>query len=397
MVQINDMYYVWASEAELLQKGECGGAVTSLLQFMLKNGIVDGVLGIRQGRDIFDPIPVLVENADDIIQLAGSMHAGTQNVVKIVEKYLSDAPDYKFAITTKPCECMTLIELIKRGQIKRENIVILGLNCGGTLPPIPTHDSIAQIFKIDPETVDSMEIGAGNLIIKTKSNEIKKIGIDKLEEEKLGRRSNCRRCDVNIPLNSDLGFGNWGVSPEYSGKATFVEVLSAKGSEILKKAFAGKVWDYSKPDPYEVKKRDKIDHSMIKLAQKWQQKDFLKEGGLLELIHSYQEQFKKCIKCFGCREACPICYCDECTLEMKIPRWIESGQIPPSPIFHLERLLHKGESCVNCGQCEDVCPVEIPLSSISHEISSQIKDIFQYYPGMDYNKPPISIFSPKHP
>lgn len=395
MVHINDKYYIWASNDKIVEKAECGGAVTSILKFLLDENLVDGVLGISKGSDVFDALPLLIENPEDVIKLAGSLHTGTQNIVKIVEKYLSHE-NYRLAVPTKPCESMTFLELIKRGQIKRENIIMLGLNCGGTLPPVKSRDCIREVFKLDPDSIDSIDISSGKLVVENNYSE-KQINIDELENEGFGRRSNCKRCDMNIPQNSDLGFGNWGVENQYTGKVTFVEVFSEKGAEILKKAMASGVIQSKKPSKSEVEKRSHVDNHMIKLARKWQFNDFKDASGLLELIHIYHDQFKKCIKCFGCREACPICYCEECSLESNSPQWLEKGQIPPSPLFHLERLIHMAESCVNCGQCEDVCPMEIPLSAISHEINTQIEEIFHYYPGIDYKKPPMSHFSPYIP
>ena len=101
-----------------------------------------------------------------------------------------------------------------------------------------------------------------------------------------------------------------------------------------------------------------------------------------ETLDAQKERIKKCIKCFGCRNACPICYCQECTLELSAPEWIDKGKIPPSPLFHLERLIHMVESCTNCGQCEDVCPMDIPLAKIWHQINLRVNEL-KYSPGMD--------------
>src|SRR4030042_3353658 len=102
--------------------------------------------------------------------------------------------------------------------------------------------------------------------------------------------------------------------------------------------------------------------------QKWQDKDFQEESGELLSLDQYMDEFDKCIKCYGCREACPICHCVECTMEMESPEWVTKGELPPGPMFHLIRLVHIADSCTNCGQCEEVCPAEIPLARIWHKI-----------------------------
>lgn len=54
--------------------------------------------------------------------------------------------------------------------------------------------------------------------------------------EGYGRRSNCRRCLYKVPREADLACGNWGVIGEKAGKATFVEVCSDKGADLLQNA-----------------------------------------------------------------------------------------------------------------------------------------------------------------
>jgi formate dehydrogenase subunit beta len=47
---------------------------------------------------------------------------------------------------------------------------------------------------------------------------------------------------------------------------------------------------------------------------------------------------------------------------------VQAGALPPNPMFHLRRFAHISDTCVNCGQCEELCPVEIPLALFSHAI-----------------------------
>jgi len=104
------------------------------------------------------------------------------------------------------------------------------------------------------------------------------------------------------------------------------------------------------------------------------------------------DEFDRCIKCYGCREACPICWCIKCTIESESDDWVGKGEIPPSPMFHFVRMIHMVDSCTNCGQCEEVCPAEIPLAKIFHKVNRNLQDVFDYYPGYDRErKPPLSV------
>jgi len=50
---------------------------------------------------------------------------------------------------------------------------------------------------------------------------------------------------------------------------------------------------------------------------------------------------------------------------------IRRGVIPADPMFHLRRFAHISDSCINCGQCEELCPMEIPLALFGHAIREE--------------------------
>lgn len=390
MVQVNDKYYAWSPDEEIAENGECGGAVTSIMKFLLEEGIVDAVLAVKRGADLYDAVPTLITDPEKIIESAGSLHCGTLNICNPLFNYLEGAKDLKIAVTTKPCDAMSIVELIKRKQIDRNNLVMIGVNCGGTLPPVKAREMIETFYDLDPDAVVKEEIAKGKLIIETADQE-KEIPIDDLEDQGFGRRTNCRRCENNIPVMSDIAMGNWGVIGPLAGKATFVEVFSEIGADILDKAIKAGALKVQDPVPKGVEIRANIDKAMVNLANKWQEKDFGDSGGLIT-TDDWMDEFSKCIKCYGCREVCPICWCKECAIQSESDEWVGKGVIPPSPMYHFVRMVHMVDSCTNCGQCEEVCPAEIPLAKMFHKINRNIQDVFDYRPGYDMDqKPPLSV------
>jgi len=57
-------------------------------------------------------------------------------------------------------------------------------------------------------------------------------------------------------------------------------------------------------------------------------------------------------------------------------------RVPPGIVyFQIGRLDHITISCVGCGACEDVCPVDVPLSIIFKKVGESVQKMFDYVPG----------------
>jgi ferredoxin len=101
-------------------------------------------------------------------------------------------------------------------------------------------------------------------------------------------------------------------------------------------------------------------------------------------------EFQKCLKCYGCRNVCPVCFCDECSLEHD--ELVRTGEVPPEvPIFHLVRAVHMAGRCIDCGLCEEACPVNIPLRLLYRKVRQITAELFNYEAGTSPSLSPLSV------
>ncbi|MDD4566689.1 coenzyme F420-reducing hydrogenase subunit beta [Methanoculleus chikugoensis] len=389
MAAKGDMVYAWAADAACQEKGECGGAVTALLTHALKSGMVDAVLAVKKGQDLYDAVPVLITDPAEIAETSGSLHCGTLLLSKLLKKYLEGAENMRIAMPVKGCDAMGLYELAKRNQINLDNVLLIGLNCGGSVSPVLARKMIAEKFEVDPDDVVKEEIDKGQFIIVTKDGQHKGISMDELEEAGYGRRSNCRRCKMKIPRQADLACGNWGVIGDKAGKATFVEVCSEKGANLLDGALKAGVLKSEAANPKGIEIRGKVENAMLKLGDKWRAKDFEGLGEGKDRLKKIMDATSRCIKCYACIENCPICYCVECST--KKAYLVEPGQVPPPFMFHLIRYAHISDSCINCGQCEENCAMDIPNALFMHALQVDLEEMFGHTPGVDMELPVLAL------
>lgn len=76
--------------SDIFGAGECGGAVTSIFKYLLDNEIVDGVLTLCAGEDIYDGVPTFITDSDDLISTAGSLHCAPTLIGDLISKHLFD-------------------------------------------------------------------------------------------------------------------------------------------------------------------------------------------------------------------------------------------------------------------------------------------------------------------
>jgi len=121
----------------------------------------------------------------------------------------------------------------------------------------------------------------------------------------------------------------------------------------------------------------------------------INQMALEDRLRLWKKEFDRCIKCLGCRNICPMCFCKECSLEEA--NLIDTGEIPPAnPSFHLVRAIHMAGRCIDCGLCEEACPADIPLRTLYKKVAEIVSDEFGYKTGFSEDeKSPFNIIEVK--
>ncbi len=373
----NDNLFIGAStDPEIIEASENGGLVTSVLRFVLREGLVDGVVAIRKGRNRYEGVLVYVENPEEVANCAGTLHFATPSIAKFIKKYV-DTFRHRVAVVCKSCDARAIVELAKINQITIENVLMIGINCSGTLAPV-RHMTMLRDQGIDPYRLEWENIDGSTLAVRLEDGTAASFDLEELEEKNLGRRSNCRRCDHPIPRMADLACGKWGLGKDAQSN-TFVEVCSEKGRELLERAADAGAIALSAATDDQIARRAREEERKICSARTAQREDFAENPD----TNFWADHFENCIKCYSCRDVCPICHCKRCVLERDNPETVTKGVIPPPLLFGMLRILHVTCQCINCGQCEDVCQSDIPLSRLTHKLNSESARLFGYEAGID--------------
>jgi len=109
-----------------------------------------------------------------------------------------------------------------------------------------------------------------------------------------------------------------------------------------------------------------------------------------ERARFWTEQFAKCTRCYACRAACPMCYCERCIVDRNLPQWISTAAAQHGNYaWNVIRAFHLAGRCTECGACEAACPQGIPLMLLNSLLAREVREQLGENPGYDAEAEPV--------
>ena len=103
----------------------------------------------------------------------------------------------------------------------------------------------------------------------------------------------------------------------------------------------------------------------------------------------FESIYAKCIRCYACRDVCPCCTCRECFVDARRENWVgKQNNVAENRFYGLTRVMHIADRCIECGECERVCPMDLPLMKLNRKVIQDLNALFgEYEAGLAVDEP----------
>ncbi len=258
-------------------------------------------------------------------------------VINLSRYLLEELKDHeKVGVLVKGCDARAFNRLLQDNMVKREQVILYGLPCPGMLD----YNRLCEEAGAVP---DGIVENNGTVVLKTDGGE-KEVQREDIMLDK------CRECVYPDPAAYDQ------------------MLLSPQGER--------------------------------EAAERFKPVEELEELPADERFAYWEKELSRCLRCYACRQACPFCSCRECFVEQENPRWQGRAYQPSENfMFHLVRAYHGTGRCIDCGECERSCPVDIPLQELNRKLIKDINELYgDYEAGLDAEaEPPLLTYRPDDP
>lgn len=241
----------------------------------------------------------------------------------------------KIGILAKGCDSRNINTHIIENKIKREQLYIIGIPCTGMVDKTKAASSISEEVVEVKDNGDNVTVRGDKL----------EVVVDRAEL----LQDNCLVCTHRNPVVYD---------------------------ELV----ADPVEEQTDIDQFEDVKAIEA----LSAEERWQY---------------FDSMLSSCIRCYACRNACPLCYCTTCFVDESVPQWVGKSDDPTdTKTFHLLRAFHCAGRCTDCGSCEQACPMNIKVRKLTKKLTKDCQELFGWEAGLNLEtRPPLDNYRSEDP
>lgn len=308
---------------------------------LLDSGAIRSVLGAIPGEGA-RAVASFARTPDALDALDLSPLATPNTLVHLTSEQARLADDlFPVAVLARGCETRMLNQIFAERGLARDQVHVVGLaHCPGAVDSTRLCDALPGLGGFPEVRLEGDEVA-----VEDGSGESVRLPRHDVVLER------CRHCENHEPLTHDHLFAlvddeQW-TAPEPDARDSGVESIDA-----------------------------------MEPAERWS---------------FWRRQLARCTRCNACRDACPLCYCENCILERLNPSWVgRSVDVPENTAYQLHRVMHLVGRCTACGECERACPVDIPLGLMMRKMEGLVGDLYGHKSGHDASgEHLLSIFDPR--